>query len=73
MTYPSEPTTAAQIHAGEPFDECPSCGKDRCACTPRQRLDALIEADVAWAFAQTSASLAKYAPRDTTPLAGGSR
>ncbi len=68
MTYTPEPTAPQQIH-----DTCPNCGEDRCFCTPRQRLDALIEADVAWAFAQTSAALAKYAPRDTTPLAGGSR
>ena len=72
MTYSTEPTTTAQIHAGAPFDNCELCGKDfpACTCTPQQRLDAvLIAAEFDAYVAELRARNAKLAPRDSKPLA----
>lgn len=69
MTYVSEPVAAAQIQA-----ECPACDKDRCFCTPRQRLDAvLIAAEFDAYVAELNERNAKRRPRDTQPLAGWSK
>ena len=65
-TYSPEPATAAQIPGPS---ECPACGKDRCFCTPQQRLDAVV---IAAEFDEEMRANWP-APRDSMPLYGAGR